>query len=54
VKDLKEKEIQKMREKQEKAKDKQSELNAIRAKKAYEEAERQEIIIKQQKIEELL
>jgi hypothetical protein len=58
---LKEKEIQKMREKQEKAKDKQSELDAIRAKRAYEEAERQarlrerqEIITKQRKIDELL
>ena len=53
--------MQKLREKQEKAKDKQSELDAIRAKRAYEEAERicrnkerQEIIIKNNKVVQLL
>jgi len=53
--------VQKLREKQERARDKQSELDAIRAKRAYEEAERiarekerQEIIIKNKKIVELL
>lgn len=53
--------MQKLREKQERARDKQSELDAIRAKRAYEEAERvarekerQEIIIKNKKVVELL
>jgi hypothetical protein len=53
--------VQKLREKQERARDKQSELDAIRAKRAYEEAERaarererQEIIIKNKKVVELL
>ena len=53
--------MQKLREKQERANDKQSELDAIRAKRAYEEAERicrnkerQEIIIKNKKVVELL
>ena len=54
-------ELQKMREKQEKAQDKQAELDAIRAKRAVEDNERkerkkekEELIIQQKKIEELL
>ena len=50
-----------MREKQEKAQDKQAELDAIRAKRAVEEneakerkKEKEELILKQKKIEELL
>ena len=57
----KEMELQKMREKQEKAQDKQAELDAIRAKRAVEDNERkerkkekEELIIQQKKIEELL
>ena len=57
----KEKELQLMREKQEKAQDKQAELDAIRAKRAYEEAEKKAIqkekeeqIIKQRKIMEMM
>ena len=37
----KEKEVQKLREKQEKAQDKMAELDAIRAKRAYEAGERE-------------
>ena len=40
VREEKERETQKLRDKQERAKDKQSELDYIRAKRAYEEAER--------------
>lgn len=61
IQEEKEKEVQKLREKQERARDKQAELDAIRAKRAYEEAERiarekerQEIIIKNNKVVELL
>lgn len=61
VKDLKEKETQRMREKQERAQDKQSELDAIRAKRAYEaaeraarEKERNEIVVRQKKVVDLL
>jgi len=61
IQEEKEKEVQKLREKQERARDKQAELDAIRAKRAYEEAERiarekerQEIIIKNKKVVELL
>jgi len=57
----KELELQKMREKQEKAQDKQAELDAIRARRAVEEQgakerkkEREELIIKQKKIQDLL
>ena len=57
----KEKELQLMREKQEKAQDKQAELDAIRAQRAYEEAEKKAIqkekeeqIIKQRKIVEMM
>ncbi len=57
----KEKEIQLMREKQKKAQDKQAELDAIRAQRAYEEAERkaklkekEDEIIKQRKIKECI
>lgn len=41
MKDEKEKEIQRLRELQEKAADRQSEIDALRAKRAYEEGERQ-------------
>lgn len=61
IQDEKEREVQKLREKQEKAQDKQSELDAIRAKRAYEEAERaarerekQEIIVKHKKVVDLI
>ena len=54
-------ELQKMREKQEKAQDKQAELDAIRAKRAVEEKEvkerkkeKEELILKQKKIQDLL
>jgi hypothetical protein len=57
----KELELQKMREKQEKAQDKQAELDAIRARRAVEaqdakerKKEREELIIKQKKIQDLL
>ena len=57
----KELELQKMREKQEKAQDKQAELDAIRARRAVEaqgakerKREREELIIKQKKIQDLL
>ena len=40
IRDEKEKETQRLREKQERAQDKQAELDAIRAKRAFEEAER--------------
>ena len=57
----KEFELQKLREKQEKAQDNRAELDAIRAKRAMEEneikerqKEKEELIIKQKKIEELL
>ena len=57
----KELELQKMREKQEKAQDKRAELDAIRAKRAEEEndakerkKERDELILKKKKIEDLL
>jgi hypothetical protein len=40
VREEKEREVQKLRERQERAQDKQAELDAIRAKRAYEEAER--------------
>ena len=41
IQEEKERETQKLRDKQERAADKQSELDYIRAKRAYEEAERQ-------------
>lgn len=41
IQEEKEREVQKLRERQERAKDKQSELDYIRAKRAFEEAERQ-------------
>lgn len=41
IQEEKEREVQKLRDRQEKAKDKQSELDYIRAKRAYEDAERQ-------------
>ena len=41
IKDEKEKELQKLREMQEKAADRQSEIDALRAKRAYEQQERQ-------------
>jgi len=41
IKDEKEKEIQRLRELQEKAADRQSEIDALRAKRAFEEGERQ-------------
>ena len=57
----KEKEIQKLREKQAKAQDNQAELDAIRAKRAFEDneraarkKEREEMLIHQKKIEELI
>lgn len=57
VREEKERETQKLREKQERAQDKQSELDAIRAKRAYEETERNarekeknEIIVRNQKV----
>jgi hypothetical protein len=61
IQDEKEKETQKLREKQQRAQDKQAELDAIRAKRAYEEAERvarekekNEIIVRQKKVVDLL
>ena len=41
IKDEKEREIQKLRELQEKAADRQAEIDALRAKRAFEEGERQ-------------
>ena len=41
IRDEKEKEIQRLRELQEKAADRQGEIDALRAKRAYEEGERQ-------------
>lgn len=40
IQEQKEREVQKLREKQERFQDKQAELDAIRAKRAYEHAER--------------
>ena len=61
IRDEKEKETQRLREKQERAQDKQAELDAIRAKRAFEEAERkarekekQEILKKQRQMNELI
>ena len=41
IRDEKEREIQRLRELQEKAADRQGEIDALRAKRAYEEGERQ-------------
>jgi hypothetical protein len=41
IKDEKEREIQRLRELQEKAADRQAEIDALRAKRAFEEGERQ-------------
>ena len=61
IQEEKEKEVQKLREKQEKAADKMSELDALRAKRAAEEAEREarikeknEMIKKRKILEELI
>ncbi len=61
IQEEKEKEVQKLRERQERAKDKASELDAIRAKRAFEEAERQarekerkEIEFRKKMVEELM
>ena len=40
IKEEKEKEVQRLRELQEKAQDRQAEIDALRAKRAYEEGER--------------
>ena len=60
IRDEKERETQKLREKQEKANDKLAEMAAIKAKRAYDQSEREiklkeknEQIIRQKKIEEL-
>lgn len=41
IKDEKEREVQRLRDLQEKAQDRQSEIDALRAKRAFEESERQ-------------
>jgi len=61
LQDEKEKETQKLREKQEKAKDQQSVMDAIRAKRAFEESDRnarekekQEILLRVITIDKLI